>query len=295
MMLGHGTNWDTLDQYVVTNLGVGDELPAEFVERYEHADSIAQGGFEFTVDNHRHHARFLPVDDKGKRNVGRMWLLIDVDNEISDSYQITVIASGVATFLGTILFVIFFQLVTRIESVLTKHQQALRYVATNDGLTGIYNRRSFDAIIESELRRAKRYKRELSLLIIDIDHFKAVNDNFGHMAGDTVLRELAKDLSRELRSNDYLARYGGEEFAIILPETPLNMAHLFAERVRTSAGARDYEIGGADPVHLTLSIGIASFPSQAETPEELIQHADVALYRAKEAGRNRVCDFDQDA
>ena len=189
------------------------------------------------------------------------------------------------------MFVIFFRLVGKIEATLKNHQQALRHIATNDGLTGIYNRRSFDTIIANELNRAKRYGREFSLLMIDIDHFKIVNDDFGHMAGDTILRTLAEKLSGQLRSNDHLARYGGEEFAVILPETPLDMAHLLAERVRTSVGEQDYEVGNTSPVYITISVGVSSFPEQAETIKELILNADSALYNAKKTGRNRVCDF----
>ncbi len=294
-MLGRKTGWDTLDQYVVTNLGEEETLPPEFLEQYEHAETILHEGFDFVLGKHEHQARFLPIDDKGKRNVGGMWLLIDIEDDIADSYKITLITSGISSVLGAILFVIFFRLVNGIESELEKHERALRHIATNDGLTGIYNRRSFDSIITNEFDRAKRYDRELTLLIIDIDHFKRVNDSFGHIAGDTVLRKIAEKLTGQLRTNDHLARYGGEEFAIILPETPLNIAHLVAERIRTSAGERDYKIDSGCSTPINLSIGISSFPTQAKTVEELILQADSALYKAKETGRNRVCDFHQDA
>ncbi len=293
-MLGRQENWNALDQHVVTNLYIGETLPVEFTERYQHAGTIGRSGFDFVFDGRRHQAHFVSLNDKGKRNVGTMWLLIDLESELADSNSATMLASGTAMFLGTILFVIFYRLVGRIESQLEEHQRALHRIATSDALTGINNRRSFDTIIASEVDRAQRYGRELSLLIIDIDHFKRVNDNFGHMAGDTVLRKLAERLTREMRTHDHLARYGGEEFAIILPETSLEMAHLIGERLRTSVGEQDYDIG-SHPLHVTFSVGISSFPLQATTAEELILNADIALYRAKETGRNCVCHFDQDS
>ena len=290
-MLGYDGDWDALDQYVVTNLSKGESLPSALTMQYKQNGIISQKEYRFDLDHRKHEAKYLPIEDKGKRNVGVLWMLIDIDNEITNSYEVTLLSSGVGITLGMILFFIFFRLVDGIELELKKHQRALRLVATNDGLTGIYNRRSFDIIIASEVDRTNRYKRELSLLIIDIDHFKRVNDNFGHMAGDTVLRKLSGKLAKQLRSNDYLARYGGEEFAIILPETSLNTAHILAERIRKAVGEQDYDLGNEQSAPITISIGIASFSSQAKTVDQLILNADSALYEAKETGRNRVCDF----
>ena len=289
-MLGHEARWDALDQFVVTNLRTGQILPDEFIANYATDESLISGGFDLEFKGLKHRARVIPIEDKGKRDVGNMWILIDTDKEIEERLKVTLIATGIASALGIILFVLFFRLVGGIETELLSHQNVLRKIATNDGLTGIYNRRSFDTIIAREFDRAARYGRELSLLIIDIDHFKRVNDTFGHVAGDDVLKALAANLSKQLRSNDHLARYGGEEFVIILPETPLEMAHLLAERIRTSAGEKDYSVGGSQTSHVTLSIGVSSFPAQSATLEELVHHADSALYKAKETGRNRVCN-----
>jgi len=294
-MLGHDADWDALDQYVVTNLRKGQNLPDEFIANLAAPETVAAGEFDMELKGLRHRARMIPIDDKGKRNVGMMWILLDTENELEDSIKVTLIASAIATSLGIILFVLFYRLVSGIESELSKHQKMLRQIATNDGLTGVYNRRSFDTIIAKEVDRAKRYERDLSLMIIDIDHFKKVNDTYGHVAGDGVLKALAQRLSEQLRSNDHLARYGGEEFVIVLPETPLEMAHLLAERVRKSAGEQDYQVGNNQTLNLTLSIGVSSYPAQASTVEELTFHADSALYEAKETGRNKVCDFNPES
>jgi len=294
-MLGHEADWDTLDQFVVTNLGVGQSLPEEFTANFATSEAIAAGEFDMEFKGLKHKARVIPIEDKGKRDVGEMWILIDTDEEIEHGLKATLIATAIVGSLGIILFILFFRLVGGIESELTKHQRALRQIATNDGLTGVYNRRSFDTIIAKEFERAIRYGRELSLLVIDIDHFKLVNDTFGHVAGDDVLKELASRLSSQLRSNDHLARYGGEEFVIILPETQMEMAHLLADRIRKHAGAQEYQVGSDLTTQLTLSIGVSSFPDQAATLEELVQHADSALYKAKETGRNRVCDFNPES
>lgn len=289
-MLRHESDWDQLDQFVVTNLPVGQSLPVEFTTNYATSKTVAEGGFDLDYKRLKHAARMIPVEDKGKRDVGEMWILLNTDDEIEHTQKITLIATAIASTLGLILFIIFFRLVGGIESELSKHQRTLRKIATNDGLTGIYNRRSFDMIIAKEFDRASRYERELSLLIVDIDHFKQVNDTYGHVAGDDVLKALANRLSKQLRTNDHLARYGGEEFVIILPETPLEMAHLLAERIRKSTEEREYQVGN-QTIHITLSIGISSFPSHADTLEEMIYHADSALYEAKDSGRNRVCDY----
>lgn len=290
-MLGYTADWDVMDQYVVTNLRVGQTLPVAFAANHATAETIAAGGFSMEYKGLKHKARFIPIEDKGKRDVGDMWILIDTEEEFGNSLQVTLVATSITFTLGIILFIVFFRLVTRIESELSKHQRALRQIASHDGLTGVYNRRSFDIIIAGEFERAKRYGRDLSLLLIDIDHFKRVNDTFGHVAGDNVLKELAGSLSGQLRSNDHLARYGGEEFVIILPETAIEMAHLFADRIRKSAGEREYPLGGDRSAELTMSVGVSSYPAQATTLKELIHFADSALYEAKETGRNKVCIF----
>jgi two-component system, cell cycle response regulator len=160
-------------------------------------------------------------------------------------------------------------------------------LATTDGLTSLANRRTFQSRAEQALAQAKRYGRACAVLVTDIDHFKAVNDTYGHPAGDVVLRGVAQMLREQARDTDVVARYGGEEFAVVMPETDLRGAQVIAERLREAVAARVFptELG---PVRVTLSIGIASSPEDGTDMEVLVQLADQCLYQAKRQGRNRV-------
>jgi diguanylate cyclase (GGDEF)-like protein len=139
------------------------------------------------------------------------------------------------------------------------------------------------------MQRSQRYLHPLSLLMIDLDYFKQINDTFGHPAGDRVLCAVADILRRELRQVDQLARYGGEEFAAILPETAESEALAIANRIRQAIAARPLAISETEGAELTISIGLAIFPDDANSVEGLVEKADQSLYAAKAAGRNRVC------
>jgi diguanylate cyclase (GGDEF)-like protein len=155
-------------------------------------------------------------------------------------------------------------------------------------LTGLFNRRSLDARLDQELKRHMRHREGFCLLMADLDHFKKVNDTYGHLAGDAVLRRAAQALQAGLRTTDFLARYGGEEFAVILPHTGQSQAWMLAERLRRRVAAGGVRYAGRS-IPVTVSIGLASFtPGQAATPASLLGLADQALYAAKSAGRNRV-------
>jgi diguanylate cyclase (GGDEF)-like protein len=157
-----------------------------------------------------------------------------------------------------------------------------------DPLTDVANRRHLGVKLEEEYQRARRYERPLSVGLLDIDHFKRLNDTFGHPAGDHALVQVAKVIKHTLRSHDFVARYGGEEFAMLLPETPADRAVLAFERVRVAIERA--EISYADQrMPMTVSLGLASFPHQlVAKPSDFITLADAALYDAKRSGRNRV-------
>lgn len=163
-------------------------------------------------------------------------------------------------------------------------------IARTDGLTGLYNHTEFQHILELEVQRAKRYGREFSLLMLDIDFFKNFNDTYGHQTGDDILKAISQKIKKEVRVMDVSARYGGEEFAVILPETPLQFGVQVAERLRRTVSGHMFHIQGSN-VQVTLSIGVASFPADAGTSDDLIKRADQALYLAKNGGRNKVCKF----
>lgn len=163
-----------------------------------------------------------------------------------------------------------------------------------DGLTGIHNRRSFDESLDKEFRRARRDGRPLSLIIFDLDHFKDINDRYGHLVGDDCLKVVARHLLELLRRpSDLAARYGGEEFAVIAPNTDTEGARYLAETLRRRIEGETVEAGGDEDVALTLSGGVATLvPDADDQPQDLIAAADAALYSAKHAGRNRICAQD---
>lgn len=163
-----------------------------------------------------------------------------------------------------------------------------------DGLTGLHNRRNFDQRIQSEVERSVRYGHPLSIIFADLDHFKDVNDTYGHCAGDAVLKELAGILREARRSSDYVARYGGEEFVIILPHTNIKQAYGLAERLRKQVAGHKFETGSGK-LRLTISQGVAELGSlDHKNAQTLLGEADKALYRAKSAGRNRTVSRDTD-
>lgn len=158
-----------------------------------------------------------------------------------------------------------------------------------DPLTGLYNRFAFKEILRQEIDRAQRYDRHLSLLMIDIDHFKSINDQFGHIIGDQVLEEFADILKSAFRKTDIITRFGGEEFAIILPETTVGHATMLAERIRKSIADYNYSHLIGDK-KITISIGISNYHTPgSKNDTTLIHSADKALFAAKKEGRNKVC------
>ena len=173
-----------------------------------------------------------------------------------------------------------------------------RELALQDELTGLANRRALEQMLANEVERAQRHGRPLSILMADIDHFKAINDTHGHRAGDEVLRELARVLADKLRSIDRAARYGGEEFCVLMPDTPAEEARRVAERIRRAVEAHTFVVESEDgepPIglRLTVSAGVAGLPEDAATLEALVDAADRALYDAKRQGRNRVVVADR--
>jgi diguanylate cyclase (GGDEF)-like protein len=173
--------------------------------------------------------------------------------------------------------------------VRAKQADVYEQLAHTDGLTELYNYRFFQQLLGIELSRARRFQRPLTLIMLDVDHFKSYNDMYGHPAGDQALRQLAKLLKRSSRSYDLVARYGGDEFAIILPETGKSTAMEMAERIRSNVAETPIDGGSLVPDHrVTASLGIASFPEDAADESDLIRHADGALYHAKARGRDRL-------
>lgn len=166
------------------------------------------------------------------------------------------------------------------------YHEEIHRLAITDGLTHTANKRYLDEFLEREIARAARHRRPLSLVIFDIDHFKAVNDRHGHLAGDRVLAGVATRVQVEVRREELLARYGGEEFAVVLPETTLDEAVSFANRIRAEIESASFDFDG-EPLRATISLGAATMIA-GDAADTLIARADAQLYKAKEGGRNRV-------
>jgi diguanylate cyclase (GGDEF)-like protein len=169
-----------------------------------------------------------------------------------------------------------------------KLRETLRQQSVRDPLTGLYNRRFLEETLDRELARLERKNLPLSLIMIDVDHFKSFNDTFGHEAGDAVLRDLGGILQRHVRGGDIACRYGGEEFTIVLPEASLDIGRQRAEMLRDAARELRLVYDGKSLGAVTLSLGVACFPEHGRRREHLLQVADAALYEAKNGGRNRV-------
>ena len=182
--------------------------------------------------------------------------------------------------------------ILKLEEQLMQARQQMEILAMHDGLTGLLNRRAIEEYAEAEFSIASRKERAMSVILVDIDHFKNVNDQFGHKFGDHTLQQVAKVLTNNLRNYDRVGRWGGEEFVLILPDTQLKDAATVAERVRVQMAQMkiSLEDGGTFSVH--ISLGVACTASQFSSLTKLIDASDQALYQAKQTGRNRVCIFE---
>lgn len=176
------------------------------------------------------------------------------------------------------------------NSVRYLHAQEMAYV---DELTKVFNSRYLYVLLDNELKRAERFSSNVSVLFIDVDYFKNVNDTYGHLTGSRLLIEVAGEIKGAVRSIDTVVRYGGDEFIVICTETDTELAVKVAERIRTRIEAKQFLEGSATPVRITVSIGVATFPVHARSKTEIIDLADKAMYRSKNSNRNMVCVTDR--
>jgi diguanylate cyclase (GGDEF)-like protein len=181
-----------------------------------------------------------------------------------------------------------------VQAAVALENARLYEMAITDGMTGLFIHRYFKNRLISELQRARRYKTSLALIIFDIDHFKGVNDTYGHQMGDEVLKRVASVIQDNSRTSDIPCRYGGEEFSVVLPETDRSGATIFAEKIRSRIESMRVEYAGG-VINVTISAGIAVFPEHhCEVSDELVRMADIGLYHSKESGRNRITVYSDD-
>jgi len=170
---------------------------------------------------------------------------------------------------------------------LAQEREFYKNLSNIDGLTDLSNYRYFYQLLESEIERQKRYKRPVSLMMIDVDNFKSYNDKFGHLIGDLILKQIAFLIKKATRGCDFVARYGGEEFVVILPETPEKEAAVLGERILLAIEQFEFQTPeGQDIGKVTVTIGVATYPADAQGQKELIEKSDQALYQGKRAGKN---------
>jgi len=190
------------------------------------------------------------------------------------------------------LFIIEKALETKRLKAMAQKSNYYKKLSNIDELTGIHNRRFFKQLISSEIKRHHRYNRQMSMLMIDIDDFKKINDSHGHLVGDSVLKSIASLLKKSIRGCDLIARYGGEEFAAILPETSEPEAKMVAERIVVTIQNYSFSTLDKKPIGpVTVTVGLASFPKDAKNKSQLLDKSDKALYMGKHSGKNRISIF----
>lgn len=251
-----------LDREVINSLKAG--ITTKTSDYYEVATKAIDSGYRLYEKEH-------PILDKLLQ--ARIY-----EYREERSYYLTIL--GVVTAVFVYIFYAFNKSLIKLEDANDK----LGQLAITDPLTGIFNRRRFDEVLEIEIERAGRHKRKFSLIMFDIDHFKKVNDAFGHKTGDNVLRTITQIISRRMRLTDTFARWGGEEFMILVIETHVEGAKVFAERLREEIEKCCFDIDKK----ITCSFGVAGF-NETDDTEAIIKRVDEALYEAKNSGRNKVC------
>lgn len=225
-----------------------------------------------------------------KIRVGRLHLEFQIredgnSSETLDPSDTIVLEGEIARLVGEVDDPEVAKRIAGLQEFVSRSKRRLSELAFRDHLTGLYNRRSFDARLRDEVERSGRYRRPFSLLMIDIDHFKACNDTYGHQKGDDVLRGVGRIITSSVRQSDFTARYGGEEIAVILPETGAKQGEQVAEKVRRGVEELSSAYAG---IAVTVSIGVSCCDAGHCDGAALIQLADSALYEAKEGGRNRM-------
>ena len=260
--------WKQIRNQVVANLREGkfdDALPIAMNQAAPHIEHIIRDTDYVMSFAHSRAQRFI---EEGRAKLAQARLLL-----------------GLLSVLSVMGYWI---LTNKIRQQIRSIYDIEEYNATYDELCHSYNRRTFFNLFNAEIQRSLRHNLQLSLLMMDLDHFKGVNDSYGHDAGDTVLCQFATVCSRHLRMADLFGRLGGEEFAILLPQTDINEAMDVAERIRREIAGNDFEIANGKRIKLTVSIGVVALDSGMATLEALLKHADSAMYDAKNYGRNRV-------
>lgn len=285
--LGRVPDWERFPDVVLSTQGA-QAIPDALAERIR-SGKVEESAAAIVAGRVSYRSIAVPLRDAAGVDVGQMVFLVDISREADSARRAFVFSGLTALVVGGVLFVFFYWLVGRIGAQFESHRRLLADLAMRDGLTRLLNHRMFYTLLEKEVARTQRYDKPLSLLMLDIDHFKRVNDSFGHVAGDMILADLGRVINSQVRNADSVCRYGGEEISVILPETGVEEAVQLAERIRRAIEAHHFDIGQGKSTGITVSIGVASLAGPDTSVEKLVAVADKAMYAAKEGGRNRVC------
>lgn len=263
-----------LSQQMLQSIGLSHDAALDIEEYHIQCGASIQPGFDIRMIS-------VPVPDQATNLGGLLGVAYAAENNLSAQE-----ASVIRAILAVMVMVV------GSSKVLSRTLLELEYYAVHDPLTGLYNRRQFNDLLAYEIARSERHQHEFSLLMLDLDDFKDINDSYGHPTGDTALREISKVLLEHTRKGDLCARVGGDEFAIILTETGATGARIVAENV--GKALRELAITSTHDIrfHLTVSIGISSYPSDGLTIDNLLEGVDIAMYKAKDIGKDSVCTFD---
>ncbi|MEN8169899.1 MAG: diguanylate cyclase [Pseudomonadota bacterium] len=285
------TDWDRFP-HIVLDMGSNQLLPPAISTLMQEIDLNAPAPLVvYPLEVNNQYAIFISIDDVFGRPVGCLVMIKDTNGSYNQAHKTILIGSGLLLIAAIFAVVFFYWLVGRVADRMARNEISLHQLATHDHLTGLLNRRQFELKLDNSITQFTRYGRTVSLLMIDIDYFKHINDKYGHSAGDAVLVEFGKRLTKQARTIDSVYRYGGEEFSILLPETDSQSATLFAQRLCEIVGKEQYSLDEEIEITVTVSIGIASCPLHANTAKALVQAADDSLYEAKKAGRNCIYSY----
>ena len=285
--LGRASEWERFPDFVLSTQGM-QTIPDALAKRISNGKLVESAAAIVHDGRASFRSIIVPLRDAAGVEVGDLVILVDISGEADSARRTVVLTAMTALVAGGVLFGFFYWLVGRIGTQLENQQKIMADLAMYDGLTKLLNHRMFYILLEQEVARTRRHNKSLSLLMLDIDHFKHVNDTHGHVAGDVILAGLGSVISKQMRNVDSVYRYGGEEIAVILPETGGEGAAQVAERIRSTIEGHCFDIGQGQSIGITVSIGVASLPAQEVSGEKLVTMADKVLYEAKEDGRNRV-------
>ncbi len=282
------TEWDRFPDVAPSAQSLKDMTPEMSAIMSDRIFPTTESMMEVSQGKSDFRAISFPILDIEERKVGSIVMLVDVTSKVLNARNTLFLGLVLGVAGGSLLFVFFWLLTGRVGQLIEQNQQALHHLATRDGLTGLFNHITFYTMLEDEVARSQRSKAPVSLLMLDLDHFKDVNDKFGHVAGDMALRESGNIIHQHSRSIDKVCRYGGEEFAVILPETDAAGAMIIGERMRIAIEGHIFRLDEGHDLSITASIGVASFPEHAASAQTLVDSADQALYVAKVRGRNQL-------